>query len=191
MMPFRDDLNLGRAYNEAMALVPDDGWACLIDHDMSFTTKQWHAQLVEAITAVPEAGAFTCCANRIGAFWQRAGDPNQYDMGWHYRFGAARRRVRTLLDITETKGLGGVLICLSKAVWHDVGGFVAGLLCVDHQMHFAIAATGRRLYLIEGLYVYHRRRAFDAELPHDTPRALACPCRLGPELEPTRRRVLP
>lgn len=190
MMPFASDMNLGRAYNEAMALLPDDAWAAFLDHDAMLTTREWYRQLEEAVAFKPAAGAFAAVTNRIAAPWQQVGNRGEHNIVEHRRFGAERLKVRTLLDITETKGFGGVLFCLSKAAWREVGGFVDGLLCVDHQMHFALRAAGRRNYLIEGLYLYHWRRAFGDELPDDTPRAVNCPCR-GAEPMPTVRYQLP
>lgn len=190
MTPFALDRNLGRAYNEAMALLPDDAWACFLDHDMMLTTREWYRQLVEAITFLPEAGAFTAVTNRIAAPWQQVGDPDNHDIAWHRRFGAERLKVRTLLDISQTKGFGGVLMCLSKRVWLEVGGFADGLLCVDHSLHFGLQRIGRKAWLIEGLYTYHWRRAFGDELSENTPRAKRCPCR-GPETMPTERLTLP
>jgi hypothetical protein len=198
MMPFADDLNLGRAYNEAMALLPEDAWCALIDHDAMFTTKRWFSQLQEAIAARPDAGVFTCVTNRIAASWQRVGpwainednDPAAHQMAEHYRIGEERLKVRTLLDVTDTKGFGGVLMCLSKATWRAVGGFPDGLLCVDHGMHFGCQRIGKRVWLMENLYLYHRRRAFGGYLPEGTPKAAHCPCR-GPEKQPTVRVVLP
>jgi hypothetical protein len=45
MMPFALDRNLGAAYNAAMKLLPDDGWAIFIDHDCMHT----HARMVPAV----------------------------------------------------------------------------------------------------------------------------------------------
>lgn len=192
MTPFALDRNLGRAYNDAMRLLPDDGWAVLMDHDISLTTRDWYRQIAEAVAFKPDAGAFVAVTNRIAAPWQRAAesDRNVHDMAYHRQIGKARLKVRTLLDITETKGFGGVLMVISKTAWAEVGGFVDGLLCVDHHMHFALGQAGRRVYLLEGLYVYHWRRAFGDDLPNDTPRAEACPCR-GHEVQPTERIALP
>lgn len=190
MTPFATDRNLGRAYNEAMALLPADAWACFLDHDAMLTTRQWYRQLEEAIACQPDAGAFAAMTNRIAAPWQQVGDRDNHDIAHHRRFGTERLKIRSLLDITETKGFGGVLMCVSKAAWREVGGFVDGLLCVDHQMHFALRRAGRRNYLIEGLYLYHWRRAYGDELPTETPRAANCPCR-GPEPMPTVRWALP
>lgn len=190
MMPFALDRNLGAAYNRAMDLIPEGEWACFLDHDMMLTTRQWYAQLVEAVTFRPEAGAFVAMTNRIGAFWQQTGDKQCHDIAAHREYGRQRMAVRSLLDITDTKGFGGVLFCLSKAAWREAGGFADGLLCVDHSIHFRLRAAGRRIYLMENLYVYHWRRAFGDELPADTPRAKDCPCR-GPEPRPTTRIPLP
>lgn len=190
MTPFDAGMNLGAAYNRAMELLPEDGWAAFLDHDAAWTTRRWWRQIAEAIAFQPAAGIFTACTNRIAAPWQKAGDPECHDMVRNRRFGEQRMKVRTLLDVTDTRGLGGVVIVTSKRAWRAAGGFVDGMLCVDHRYHFACRDAGLRAYLIEGLFVYHWRRAFGDELPADTPRAEGCPCR-GPERAPSRRLTLP
>lgn len=190
VMPFALDMNLGRAYNEAMSLAPEDAWLVFLDHDMMLTTREWFRQIEEAIRFKPDAGAFVACANRIAPEWQKAGPVNIHEIRHHRSFGKERLKVRTLLDVTDTKGFGGVLFAVSKASWREVGGFRDGMLCVDHGMHFALRDAGKRIYLIEGLYVYHWRRAFGDELPEETPRVADCPCR-GPEAMPTERLTLP
>lgn len=192
MMPFASDMNLGRAYNEAMALIPEDAWAVLLDHDMLLTTRSWFRQFEEAIAFLPKAGAFVAVTNRIDAKWQRAqeSDRENHDIGYHTAVGLERLKKRSLLDISCTKGFGGVCFALSKSAWREAGGFADGLLCVDHSIHFGLQRIGRPVYLIEGLYVYHRRRAFVGNLPDNAPRAANCPCR-GHEPTPTHRLYLP
>lgn len=192
LMPYRRDLNLGKAYNEDIALVPDDAWVCLMDHDAMWTTKRWYAQIQEAIAFKPDAGAFTACTNRIAAPWQQVGDPENHDMAYHFAMGERRAaQHRTLLDITDTKGFGGVVTVVSKAVWSRLGGYADGLFCVDHSLFFRARAAGLRCYLMESLYVYHRRRAFaGGELPRTAPIAKGCQCR-GSEQMPTLLIPLP
>lgn len=192
MMPFALDRNLGAAYNRALAMIPDGDWAILLDHDMMLTTREWYRQFDEAARFAPHAGAIVAVTNRIDAVWQRAGesDPNNHDIGYHTAIGRERLKRRTLLDISQTKGFGGVCFAVSKAAWRAAGGFADGLLCVDHSLHFRVRAAGRRVYLHEGIYVYHRRRAFVGPLPDDTPRAVNCPCR-GAEPMPTVRVTIP
>lgn len=195
MTPFDAEANLGRAYNEAMALLPDDGWAVMLDHDCALTTRSWHAQIAEAIAFKPDAGAFVACTNRIAAPWQQVGDRNNHDMVHHRAFGAERLKVRSLLDVTDTQGFGGVAFAISKRTWDRIGGAPDGMLCVDHHLHFRCRKAGLRVYLLESWYVYHWRRGPLANgeadnLPRDTPRAADCPCR-GPEKNPTVRIQLP
>ncbi len=186
--PFDLERNLGRAYNRSMELLPEDGWGYFLDHDAMAATEDWHAQILDAMVTKPDAGLFTAVTNRIGAAWQRAQetDRNNHQMAYHFEMGKRRLEKRTLLDITDTKGFGGVTLVLSKVAWRAAGGFVDGLLCVDHGMHFALRKAGYRIYLIESWYVYHRRRAFGANLHKDSPRAANCPC-TGLEAPPTVR----
>lgn len=195
MTPFRTDKNLGAAYNEAMALLPEDGWALLMDHDMMLTTTRWHQQCLDAIAAEP-TGTFTAITNNIGSRWQRAVEatPARGSMITdHRQIGEARLANRNLLDVTATAGIGGVVILISKANWRLIGGFVDGMFCVDHQMHFALRDQGRRIYLIEGLYVYHHRssssdRTFVGPVARDKRTGRECHCRRHPETDPNVRR---
>lgn len=192
MMPYASDMNLGRSYNECMDRLRHDDWACFLDHDAMHTTRDWFRLIEEAIAFQPGAGAFVAVTNRIDAVWQRAAesDRENHDIGYHTRIGLARLKKRTLLDITDTKGFGGVCFAVSRRGWLAAGGFADGLLCVDHSLHFGLQRAGLTVWLLENLYVYHRRRAFVGKLPDDTPRVEHCPCR-GPEPTPTRRIALP
>ena len=160
MTPFAKDMNLGRAYNDAMSLLGPGDWACLLDHDVMFTTYDWNQQLEDAIAADPR-GSFTGVTNRIHCPWQQAKEAGteNHDIKHHRRVGAERLKNRDLLDVTSAVGWGGFLMLLSYDAWDESGGFVDGMLCVDHQMHFALRRAGRPVYLIEGLYMYHYKRA--------------------------------
>jgi hypothetical protein len=187
-----DGRNLGKAYNDHVALIPDGDWIWFLDHDAMQVTRDWYPLVLEAIACRPNAGAFVAVTNRIDASWQRATEADQenHDIGYHTRVGLERLKRRTLLDITSTKGFGGVFFAVSKDAWRAAGGFADGLLCVDHSLHFGLQRICRAVYLIEGLYCYHRRRAFVGPLPPDTPKAAGCPCR-GREELPTQRITLP
>lgn len=193
MIPFSLERNLGAAYNEEMARLPDGDWALFIDHDcLPGLTREWVPLIYEHIAFKPDAGAFVAVTNRIDAAWQRAeeADPDNHDITYHTRIALARRSRRTLLDITDTKGFGGVTFALSKSAWQAAGGFADGLLCVDHSIFFRLQRAGLRVYLMESVYVYHRRRAEIGPLPKDTPRVADCSCR-GYERMPRQRLRLP
>lgn len=196
MVPFACDMNLGRAYNESMALLPsDDDWAVFMDHDCIWTTREWYRQILEAVRFVPDAGIITAIASRGWQTWQVAqeADPNNHDMVYHRKLGAARLKVRTLLDVTEGSGIAGVVMVLQKRKWRAAGGFVDGMYCIDHGMHFAQRDAGRRVYVMENLYVYHWRRANGDAPPANAPRAKDCRCveLRRREKPPTQRIVIP
>ena len=69
--PIDDKLNLGRAYNSFMSMVADEDWVLFMDHDATFTTKQWYNQVHSIIKNNPDYGLFTCLTNRIGSPLQR------------------------------------------------------------------------------------------------------------------------
>lgn len=159
MTPFSPDMNLGAAYNEAMELLPSDGWAVLMDHDIMFTTLKWNEQIRGAIEAAP-LGTFTGVTNRIWSPWQRVteGEKLPDDIVQHRALGERLLAKKTLKDVTDWRpGWGGMLMVVSKQTWLAAGGFRDGMECVDHHFHQAVAGAGLRLYCIEGLYVYHFR----------------------------------
>lgn len=194
MMPFSTEMNLGRAYNEAMELLGEEDWVVFLDHDAIWTTRRWNAQIREAIAAVPDAGIFTAVQSRGWQDWQRAPELDDcFDMRKVRRSGTARLAKRTLLDVTAASGIAGVVMAFSKKTWREVGGFVDGMYCVDHGFHFACARAGKRVYVIEGLLVFHWRRANGDAPPADAPRAKDCPCGeiRAHEVPPSKRIVLP
>lgn len=190
MIPFREDANLGLAYNKCMALLPDDAWAVFVDHDAMPTTGRWHAQFSEAIAFKPDAGAIVAMANRIYSPWQQCGDRQSNDYQQHREFGKQRAAVRTLLDISATKGFGGVAFAVSKQAWGEVGGFADGLGCVDHSIFFKMQRVGRKVWLHEGIYYFHWRHFGETDPTTLHPRAANCQCR-GYENPPTERITLP
>lgn len=191
--PFAPDRNFGAACNRFLSLLPAGSWAAIMDHDAMFTSSHWHAQMLEAIACRPDAGAFAVVTNRIASPWQKAleavnaGD----DIPKHRAIGEARRRThRTLLDISCTKGFGGVVTLVNRDAWAETAGYADGLFCVDHSLHFRLVDRGRRVYLIEGLYVYHLRATSSQRGVPQVPKWEACPCR-GAETQPTERIQLP
>lgn len=192
IMPYRADRNLGRALNDAMAGIPDGDWAALMDHDVMWTTPTWHPQLEELAAFAPKA-TFAVVTNRIASPWQRAPevDIHNNDIAYHRAIGAKRAKDnRTLLDISQTKGFGGVVTLLSKDAWRDAGGYADGFYCVDHSLFYKLRALKRPIYLAEHVYVYHFRGSSSAKPPLPAPKVPNCPCR-GIETTPRRRIALP
>jgi GT2 family glycosyltransferase len=192
MMPFALDYNLGRAYNESMALIGEDDWAVFLDHDAIWTTREWYRQLEEVTRAFPDVGLVTAIQSRGFQAWQ-VGPYDGHDYARNREIGRQMLRHRTLLDVTDNSGIAGVVMLVSKRAWRKAGGFVDGMYCVDHAFHFALKAAGLRVYVHEGLYVYHWRRANGDAPPREAPTAPNCPCQKirRTERAPSRQLRLP
>ena len=167
-VPYSPDGDLGGAYNRFMQLLPEDGWACFLDHDAIWTTRHWYDQIARAITAVPNAGAITAVTNRIGNARQLARRaPADHDMRKHRKFGMVQlvQHGEKLVDITNAEPMSGVVIILSKVAWRACGPLPSGLLGVDNYLHAALRRAGRRVFLMPGLFVYHWYRG-DGDKSH-------------------------
>lgn len=162
--------DVGLAYNQSMALVPDGDWAVILDHDVSFTSRTWFRLVEEAIRTQPDAGAFVPVTNRLVptlSGWQMAQevDVQNNDMVYHWSIGHARRSqfgasVQDVTDIDKHGGaalFSGFCFIVSKATWTLIGGAQegSGMYGVDWGIHDRIRSHGKRVYLLPGLYLYH------------------------------------
>ena len=165
--------NIGKYYNSFMKLLADDDYACFLDGDAMFTTKFFGKQLEEIVQKYPECGLFTCVASRMGCIWQRAGDPISDDMTVHRLIGRilSETKYDEITDVSNVDKmhvLSGVLILISKKVWKKLGGFKEdGILGVDNDIHWMAQVYNEKVYLMNGVYLYHwYRGGNEADLQH-------------------------
>lgn len=155
-----EELNLGKSYNNFMSIVNDDDWVLFLDHDATFTTKEWYNQVYKIIEENPEYGLFTCFTNRIGNPIQKVRniDYDNHDIKYHRNIG------KTLYDEYKYKVtpwdyknifLSGVIILVSKKTWDIIGGAPDGFLGVDNCIHIDCIKNDIKVGLMNGLYVYH------------------------------------
>lgn len=162
MIPYADDRNYGRACNEFMECIPDDAWACVVDHDAMFTTPEWHRQLTSAAIQRPD-GCFSAMTNRIKCEWQLVPDVDvkNHDIQYHRQIGEKLLESHKMLDVTDDpndKTPGGLIMMMSKQAWKEAGGFPQGLHYLDRIMWLALKKAKRRIFIIKGLYLYHWHR---------------------------------
>src|SRR5262245_56851390 len=156
-------MDLGRSYNAFMALLPkDDDWACFIDHDAMFTTRDWYGQLTQIVRRHRDAGCFTAMTNRIGnpvqvhGYLRTRTISSNHDISHHRQVGARlkRRFGADVVPLDERRLMSGVVILTKKSVWKRVG-FAPGFLGVDGEYHRGCLRNGYPVYLMRGVYVYH------------------------------------
>lgn len=165
-IPWNTEKNIGVYYNDFMELLADDDWACFIDGDAVHTTTYFGKNIEEVIKTNPEYSLFTCKTNRVAVKYQI---PNEVDIitndqKYHREFGKTlwEKNKTTVTDITNSRLLSGVLICLSKKSWLSVGGFdINNMLGVDNDIHMKMITNNLKVGIMEGIYVQHWYRNGD------------------------------
>ena len=152
-----------------MKLVGIDDWVCFLDHDATWTTRDWYHQLEEIVARYPKAGMFTAVTNRIGNPHQLINQlpKDNHDIAQHRKVGQnLQNSMRAeVIDATESQLVSGVVILIKKSTWQKVGGFKSGFLGVDNDMHSKIKDAGMKVYIMPGVYVYHWYRG-DGDTRH-------------------------
>ncbi len=150
--------NLGQAYNQFMTLLKDEDWACFIDHDAMFTTIDWYDQLVNIIDKYQDAGMFTAKTNRVGNEKQlyKGKKSDNHDIVYHRRIGRKlqKKYYDIVSEVIPDSPVSGVVILIKKQVWNDYR-FDNGFLAVDNKMCWKLIDAGKKVYIMEGVYVYH------------------------------------
>ncbi len=159
-IPYNTEGNLGKAYNSFMELIGEEDWACFLDADATFTTRNYYTYMLEAIENNPQVGLFTCMTNRIGCGYQKFKEisTENHDIKYHRQVGLEinKKYYNEVIDITSSRPyLSGVVILISKQTWKKVKGFKDGFLGVDNDIHLRCKDNSIKVGLLKGLYVYH------------------------------------
>ena len=162
-IPYSNNFNLGKAYNDFMSIVDDKDWVLFLDHDATFTTREWYPQVLDIINNNPKYGAFTCMTNRVGPSVQRYQGimSDNHDIRHHRKIGKTLQdnHYDEVIEFPEGWMASGVILLLSKQTWKTVGGFVEGFLGVDNCLHRDCKNNSIPFGLMKGFYVYHWYRA--------------------------------
>lgn len=163
-IPFSTEKNMGVYYNNFMKLLPsDEDFACFVDGDTIFTTP-FYGRTIENVTKEnPNISCFTCYTNRVGNTTQIAPavDTESNDLEYHRKFGHMMETVygTNCFDMTKLKEsqlLSGCMILIKKKLWRKCGGFMErGMLGIDNDLHIKISKMNEKLYLMQGVYIYH------------------------------------
>lgn len=160
--PYRTDKDLGRAYNQVMALLPDDWWACFHDIDTSFLTPDCGLIMREYAIRNPDAGILTCLTNRVSTLSTKqllcgrvSEDPNIKN---HIKLAEAQKNF--LYQTTDiNRDISGMLMMISKKTWTDFP-FPEGGKCLGIDTHYnrLIRGNGKKILRMDGLYLWHTYR---------------------------------
>jgi GT2 family glycosyltransferase len=191
IIPYSTEKNLGKAYNDAIAALPDDAHICLRDGDTCWLTPDYGVHLAEYVRLHPNA-VLTCWTNRINekAEQQHKGTSISCPFGSNAPIEMKVRDVANIVDhlraadtikkdLYKTTALHGFVsgFCLvfpkslwqqhkfaEKQVYEDRGPH--NLLGVDNDWTNRVRAAGVPVLRMDGLYIWHTYRLLDNSKNH-------------------------
>ncbi len=151
--------NIGEAYNRFLGLLPfDHDYACLVDGDTLFTTRDYGHQIAACVQENITCRLFYATTNRVGCHWQiAAGAPVGHDIWEHRQFGvdqAKKHGTQVVERQTELVPASGFLMVVRKDLWLEVPFKSTGFYGVDWLFFQRVARRESVLQMI-GVYLYH------------------------------------
>jgi GT2 family glycosyltransferase len=163
-VPYSVEKNIGNYYNDFMKTLPtNDDFGCFVDGDTIFTTSNYGHIIDDAIKRNPSISCFTCYTNRVKCTYQIAPgiDIESNDIDYHRKFGKSLysiygSRCKDVTIMENNQYMSGMFFIIKKSLWKKIGKFSENkMLGIDNEMHRRIIEAKERLFLIEGLYIYH------------------------------------
>lgn len=164
IQPYATDLNIGRAYNEEVARIPDDHYVVILDQDVMFLHPKTKAQIQAIVNKNTDYALFGCRLSRIGSGRQCPGgqssdDPNIMN---HYEI-AKDLHEREYGQVSHYHyPIAGAFMCFPKATWNRVK-FQEKNIAFDTQFSRDVMRFGK-IGMMEGVYLFHLYRLW-AENP--------------------------
>ena len=176
IIPYSAEKNLGRAYNQAIALLPDGSHACLRDGDTCWLTPDYGVHLAEYVRLYPNA-VLTCWTNRIN---EKAEQQYKLEITLGLNLVRDDSNIKTHLELAKAvQDIGlyqttplhgfvsGFCMVVPKSIWNlhkfaekqvyeDRGPH--NLLGVDNDFTNRVRAGGVPVLRMDGLYIWHTYR---------------------------------
>jgi GT2 family glycosyltransferase len=160
IIPYSNEKNLGKAYNDAMRLIPDGDHACFLDYDVLMLTPDAAFHIHEYARRYPDA-LLTSFASRIHLTSpQLYGGELCENADLRHHLGLAEKMKKNLYQVTPiTKNFSGFLMVLPKSLWYRYPFSEDGqCLGVDTDYWKRLIAGGDKILRMDGIYVWHTYR---------------------------------
>lgn len=166
IQPYTTDKNIGRAYNEAISLLPEDCWVGLIDHDAMFLRPDSKAQIDNIIREQGDKWAVLgVVTNRLAGTHQlyqnRFNDSG--DIREHLAIADQCHNDHYGEVIPTNINLAGLCMLFRKSTWEVVGGFKENSIRLDSEFTDSVQAIGGKLGIMKGVYMFHLYRMWSPD----------------------------
>lgn len=162
-IPYKPNQKLAMAYNRAMENT-DTNWVLLLDQDVFLCNPLWYESCLEAIKRVGDnMGMVTCVAS---GFSNRKNTPQRAEIECrtsniedHFRIShQLYNKYGIGLEETRAKNLAGYFMLINRNAWENVKfrDMGRGIIGVDYDFVRRLYNYNYKIYVMKGLYVYHR-----------------------------------
>lgn len=164
LTPYGTDGNIGREYNEQIALLPKDDWVCLRDGDTCFTTPDslWGVQIADIIKK--HGSDFEL----IGCYTNRLASPKQCHNGefsdngdWTYHKSIGSELYEKHYSDVEAvnHNIAGMFMLFPKRIWEKVKFKEdAPYRIFDTDFCQKVKRARGRIGMARGIYLFHDYR---------------------------------
>ena len=166
-VPYEPGKKLAFAYNRALSETTAP-WVLLLDHDISLVNPQWYEVCLQVIERLKDTrvGLITCVTSGKTRAFQQSSFTNTDRMEYH---------IKKALQVYEQYGnqvikvnttITGFFMLVKRAVWEQVKfkDMGHGVNKVDIDFSSRVLRAGYSIYVMKGLYVYHRRQFKDVSI---------------------------
>lgn len=168
-IPYSLDKNIGIAYNTYCKLVPnDEDWIVIQDADVMILTPDYGHLLDKVTKMFPNTGMFTCYVNRIKPNTKNIKQQLVYEMFQERDIIKHRQKALELYNTKQysikiiSNIISGYMMMFQKKTWKEVGGFLEqGILKIDNDFSAKVIKSGKRILLLEGMYMLHYYRMLE------------------------------
>lgn len=155
--------NLGKAYNEAIQMIPDDDWVCITDLDVLFLTPDAGNILYEYANR-HDKEILNCYANRIHprSVQQLLNGTVNEDSDIKHHIELAEKQKSQLYKTTRIntkQPISMILMLIKKSTWKETKFPELGkCLGVDTEFFRILDKKDIPVLRMDGLYVWHTYR---------------------------------
>lgn len=166
LTPYDIGKDLGFAYNQACAMVPDGDWVCLMDYDCMLLTPD-AGYILHGYAERGEQALYTCYTNRCHPTSPQCvtGMSDVSDIKEHIIFADKQKQYKKLMRIRGN--VSGFLMLFPKSLWLKYP-FKEGIGClgVDTDYWQRLAKNNIPMYIMQNLYVLHLYRMITNNKDH-------------------------
>lgn len=161
IQPFSYDLDIGKAYNEAISRLPNE-WVCITDQD-TLKFKDFALRVKELVNAADKNCVITCKTNRLRKQNKCVHLPlyDNVNIDHHYAF-YNKLWERYGTEFEPTNNIPGMFMLFHKSVWEKVK-FVENDIRFDMLFTHEARRKGYKILLSKGLYIFHLYRWGETE----------------------------